>query len=499
MREIVLNDGRILTLTGNETPDQINTLKQKLSMMQQPQTYMEQIREGSPQRQQELARIRQQFQAGEITAPEYAFQKFGEAAGNVGDIVGRGIGDVVGGAYGMLPQDVRSGIEQRAQPYIQDIAQVAQRAGDVYGEVKETFPRAMENVEAAANIATLGIPAGIRSKQLAGSLTRTGKATAQKLLPNPKTLSSDDLKATSSALFRQADEKGGVLKPQITNEFVRDVSRELPQTQIGQTVIGETPVARLVDRIQSIKDQPMTLQAAQEIDEALGELAYGSMNPATGQIDKQGRKFLNIQSKFRNAIENAPEQMVVGGKEGFESLKDARKYWATSLRLRDVERAIQKGLGTEQPQTGIKNAFKTLLNSKKIANYSPAEVRAIEVAAQKGILTDILGNFGSRLNPTVTGALVGFGAESPQAGAAAFLAQAGASAGARKAATALQLRKARRVEELIRQRVGNGVSQKYALTPEISQLLKELGIVVTPAGGISAALDQLQALQTEEQ
>jgi hypothetical protein len=200
-----------------------------------------------------------------------------------------------------------------------------------------------------------------------------------------------------------------------------DVYKELPQTELGQIVTGENTATGLAKRLQSAMDKPMSLQAAQEIDEALGDFAYSSINPVTGQVDKQGMKFLNMQSKFRNAVENASDDMVIGGKEGYETLKDARQYWSTSLRLADVEKAIRKGLATEQPQTGIKNQFKTLLNSKKINQYSPAEVRAIESAANKGSLTDLLGTFGSRLNPQITGGAAFIGTGDPITGLGVLL------------------------------------------------------------------------------
>lgn len=497
MIEVELPDGRIAEFPETMQPAEIQKiLAEQFPSEQVNQSYAQEIMQGSPMRQQEALRIEDQYQQGNLTIPEVFVQKTGEIAGRVGDITGRAIGDVVGGAYGLLPEDFRESVSERLQPIGSAIAPALQTTGELYGQVKEKFPRAVENIEGAANIALFGAPALNRSKQIMGGVERGGKAIGQKFLPNPKELDAESLKATASELFNLADEKGGVLKPEITNKFIQDISEEIPQTQLGKIVAGgDSPVSSLIDRVQNIQNQPMSLKAAQEIDEILGDLAYSNVNPATGAVNKEGMKFLNIQSKFRNVIEEASEASVVGGKDGFKALKDARKYWSTSLRLRDVEKAIQRGLMTEQPQTGIKNAFKSLYNSKKISQYSPAEVQAIKNAAEKGILVDVLGTMGSRLNPQLVGAGTFIGTGNPLASMGAAIAQTAVSGASRKAATALQLKKAKQVEKLIRQRVGQGSNQKMALTPEIKLLAKELGIVSIPSGGVSALLDEINKIQ----
>ena len=500
MIEVELPDGTIAEFPDNMSQEEIsNVLRQQYSIQPARQSYLTQIIEGSPKRQAEFQRIEEQVRSGEISVPEYILQGLGEGAGNIQDVAGRAVGDVVGGAYGLLPEQARGYIEQKAAPLGQAVLPYLQQIGDFYSDLKQEYPRTMENVEAVTNIGTLAAPMFARKQQITGGIERSGQAIKQKFLPKPKDLSAEDLKATASQLYKKADEVGGILKPDVTNKFVDDVLSELPQTKMGKAVIGETPVTKLTQRIQNLRNQPMTLQAAQEIDEALGDLAYSNMNAVTGQIDKQGIKFLNIQNKFRDAIENAPESMVVGGKEGFDALKDARKYWGTSLRLADVEKAIAKGLSTEQPQTGIKNAFKTLLNSKKIKQFSPAEVQAIKQAAEKGTLVDILGTMGSRLNPQFMAAGVGVTTMNPLAAGAAYLGQSALSSASRGAATSLQLKKARYVEDLIRQRVGAGDLQRMKLTPEIRLLAKELGLASAAGGTAKEILDELQNMQQIEQ
>ena len=475
-----------------EEPKTIRFIEEQNSTAR-PQGYLSQIVSGSPQRQNEMQRIITQREAGNISAPEAVFQNFGEAAGNIGDVVGRGMGDVIGGAYGLLPQEFRQGVSTVTAPIGQAIAPAIQKTSEFYGNLKDAFPRTMENVEAGANIASLGGAGALRRQAIGDSVTIAGKSIAQKFLPEPKSLTSQELKQIGGQLFKTANEKGGILSPKLTNQYLDDIAKETPQTEAGIILQGENATTQLLKRAQELRDKPLDLESAKEIDEILGELAYSNITPF-GELDKNGRRFQNMQSKFRSTIENADESMVAGGKEGFEALKSARGYWATSLRLRDIEKIIEKGLQAEQPATSIKNGFKTLLNSKKISSYSPQEVQAIREAANKGAMTDLVGTFGSRLSPQITAGVVGIGTMNPVAGLAAGAANYAFTAGARKAATSMQLKKAKFVENLILERVGKG-NQKFSLTPEIKKLSKEVGIMTLPAGGASALLDELKNIQ----
>jgi hypothetical protein len=86
-----------------------------------------------------------------------------------------------------------------------------------------------------------------------------------------------DAKAVAGAFCKAADAAGGTLTPAFTNRFIDEIGKVAPQTGAGQLVAGETPVAALVRRMNEgagdlppLRDQPLSLQAAQEIDEALG-------------------------------------------------------------------------------------------------------------------------------------------------------------------------------------------------------------------------------------
>lgn len=218
----------------------------------------------------------------------------------------------------------------------------------------------------------------------------------------------DEVRKAAGALFKQADSLGGILTPQVTDDFVDAIEALRPQTKIGKVAAGDSPFTQLVDRLSTIRGEPMSLQAAQELDEHLGTAINSFKNP-DGTLTKEGNKLYSIQTNLRNTIENADEKLVVGGKEGFQALKDARKLWSTSLKMRDIEKIIENADTFQVPATAIKSGFRQIVrNDKRFAQYSKEEQKAIKLAAQTGVGTDLLNIVGSRLGAigaTATGGM----------------------------------------------------------------------------------------------
>jgi len=54
---------------------------------------------------------------------------------------------------------------------------------------------------------------------------------------------SAEAKQVASAFYDQAAKSGGVLTPKFTNNFIDSVTKQLPQTEVGKVVAGESPVS----------------------------------------------------------------------------------------------------------------------------------------------------------------------------------------------------------------------------------------------------------------
>ena len=449
----------------------------------------------------QLQTSREETAAGRQTPFEREIQELGTIVGGAGDIVGRSLGAAAKGIYNVLPERVQQDFSGAGE-YLMGTKPV--QAGlemlgsgmEKYQEFAQENPRAARNIEALTNIGLAGAPALGRGKSIGEAAEGVGRGVMGKFV-KPERLNSEDLRRVGGQLFKDAEQKGGILKPQVTNKFIAEISQKAPQTYAGRIMAGDDEVTKLLGRVQGLANRPLTLEAAKEVDEILGELAYKNMD--MGKFTAEGKKFLDMQSSFRRIIEDAADTDVVGGKAGFDAIKEARKYWSTSLRLRDIERIIERAQNMQVPATGLKTGFRNLINNKNaLKGYSPAEVDAIKKAAETGLMTDLMAVFGSRLNPIITGSAIGVGTANPLMGIAAGAANYATSSMARGLATASQLKKARMVEDLIRQRVQKNGMPNVKLTPEIIGLLKEAGISQVPAGGVSELLNMLEQMRNSD-
>lgn len=272
-----------------------------------------------------------------------------------------------------------------------------------------------DRLESASNAGMVGGVAG-GAIPVVGAVA--GKV-AKQFSKSPTYAGSEEIKQLANQAYKKADETGGVLKGWFTNRFLDDIADIKPASVAGKQVPTDPKLAEALEYVGSLKNQRLTLQDAQNLDEYLGDAIDGFTT--LGQVNKSGQKLLEVQRKLRNSIENADDTLIEGGKQGFESLKEARKLWSAQLKMRDIERIIQKAENTQNPATSIKTGFNNLLlNAKKSKGYTKEELALIEKAAKGGPVQDILGTFGSRLWTIAGGASGGpLGAVGAQVGSMA--------------------------------------------------------------------------------
>lgn len=268
-----------------------------------------------------------------------------------------------------------------------------------------------------------------------------------------------EARAVASDYYKQADALGGDLTPDFTNSFIDSAEKIAPQTEEGRIFTGDTAVTSLVDRMQGLRDHPLSLQAAQEIDEALGGLVDKEYSVAG--MSKEGKHLQDLQATLRNMIEDAGEGDVSGGTQGFEALSLARQAWSQAAKMGDVERILNRAALTDNPATSIKSGIRVLLSSRRARGYSEAEIDALKDAASRGVIGGTLHVFGSRLTPLIAG---GIGATGGPLGA---IATAGIThalgTGARALATNIQEGRAQKALSVL----GAGVP------PAVEQAIRE--------------------------
>ena len=220
--------------------------------------------------------------------------------------------------------------------------------------------------------------------------------------PTPKTAA--EAKQMASDYYAAANQAGGTLSPAFTNRWIDAASKIGPQTEAGKIVSGTNPMSALTERLQQLRDQPLTLKEVQDIDEGLGNL-IDSEHDVTG-LSKVGKNLLNVQSTLRNMIAGAGPADVTGGTAGFDALNQGRAAWSQAMKMSDLERIQTRAAMMDQPATGFKTGIRTLLNNpSRVRGYSPDEIAALKDAQNRGVIGQALHVLGSRLLPLVGAAL----------------------------------------------------------------------------------------------
>lgn len=298
-------------------------------------------------------------------------------------------------------------------------------------------------LEGAASGAKLGAAFGIAAP-IAGA--GFNKLNTKTVIP-----SSQEVRQYAGDLFKKADLEGGIIGAPEANAFYDQIGRLDKQTEVGQAFAGDSLLKKLSQRISNseLRDKPLTFQAAKEADEALGELAYSTMN-IKGELTSDGQKALEAQRALRE---------LVAKTEGGETLSKAREAWSASIRMDDIERIMERASRSEQPASTLRAGFSTLLNqTKKIKGVNPQELKALEKAAQTGIVTDLFRLGGSGLVPIIAGS--GGAAATGGIGALAAIPAYAVQQGSKKIANARQFSRAENALQSTANRLGLVTKEK---------------------------------------
>lgn len=329
--------------------------------------------------------------------------------------------------------------------------------------------------------------AGIFGAVAPSAALTAGRATleAGKKLFSGQAMTADDIQGQAHAAYKMADERGGILSPDFTNKVLDKIDDMKPKHEMGKLMAKDDPVVALSEALAPKRGKPVTLEEAHEFDKRLGAMIDGfyRTNP------NEARRIYDIQTTFRQMIDDAAESDVVGGKAGFEALKEGRHLWSSAAKLRDIEKIITRAQMTDNPAKSIKTGFSNLYNNPaRIKGYSDEQKELISKAAGSGIPTDILRIMGSRLNPIIGGSVGGL---------PAAVATQASSMAARGLATKLEVGRAMNVaNQIAKDAVSGGVQEyKNALMRDLSfnppygavnhSFLDSLGQTYSPLSTIS--------------
>lgn len=394
----------------------------------------------------------------EQTLPETALQLTGQGLGAFGDV----LGNAAISGYRALP-DVKYGIEEGASALgsipIGDET-LGNRAGSAlaslassYDEFQTENPRAARNLEALYEVGSFALPikgAETLSKpvKMAGKGIAKAATKARRLIPKPQKITAQQLRNKASQFYKVADEVGGTVKPNKVTELVNDIvlkidekGSSLPlkaQEALRKFADPEKTVRKAQDIFENLRDQQLTLEGFQAIDQELGSIAYAKATP-----EAASRKIIQMQKQLREMVDNISPDDLTGSNKGFKAYKAGREIWKKQAKIRDIENITAKAFATHRSAENLQKALaRFAAKPDNLRGFTKAEIKAIREASEAGGVQELIRTFGGRLS-----GLIGIGTGNPAYGAGLSL----ASQQARNVGDDIMIRKMDDIASLIAQ------------------------------------------------
>lgn len=375
----------------------------------QDSSFAQRVGQAFDERQANEQRIADEAIAGKRTEAE----ALGEIALSS---TGGKVGDVIGAA---LQPIVKPAIEA-ASPYIpQQVKDVASGISNLYGQIPE---RGRDIVSAGGNLLNL-IPVAATEKAViqsvpkiadvgaagAKTVAKSTKSILEKSVEKvvPKTdefLTSDEARKLAAPLFKEAEQLGGSLGPEVTNKFIEKARSIVPKTTSKVEGGGSIVDQYLNDLVNEKSGQPLSLESIKNMDEHLSDLITGEVKQ-NGKLTNKGRDLMEIQDQFREITNTAALEDTIGKTaEAFDSWRRGQSVWADSYKIRDIEDIFKRAELADNEAMSIKTQFRNLyMNPKKMNAYNQEQRALIKKGAERDLKVDALRVIGSRLISTGMG------------------------------------------------------------------------------------------------
>lgn len=354
--------------------------------------------------------------SGQQTMPESQFQTVGSLAGGIGDVVAQGVQT----GYEALPEFAQKGLQSAGKFAMQtkagqDLQRIAPVAIEKWEEFKGLNPRAARNIEAAANIASLGlgsrgvsalegaVEAPVKGVQRAGRVIKEAIPSEyrQPLKETPlPILSGKEIKDISRESFKGMKESDLVMPQSFTQEIykgAKDLQLER-ESEFGTLGASESALSKFNADFEKLKDKEMTIKDIQALDTNLSKQIYKNTDSTTGRLNAEGNELYELQTDFREMLkENAD-------KSGIKELIEGIDKWGLGLRQEELERILTKAKHRDNEATAIKAGLSRLADSKRFKSYPPEAQKLILQGASDTKVANFLRTVGgSRLLGTMIG------------------------------------------------------------------------------------------------
>ena len=386
------------------------------------------IQEQMRQRGANLADLTAAKESGERFGIEVGYERIGEEAGAIGDVVGQAVSSAAQTGFEALPDIDQDALKLIGTDILQSEAgqlgiQALQKGGEMWGGFEKEHPRTADLIRATVNIGTLGFAGATKPVQAVtkggGKALMSGaKAVTQKKV-QPSGTPAEQMKAYSSSLYQQVDEIGANTKPEATNAFIKELESLKPRSEKAKILAGNRLADEYIDKFKEFEGQSITLAEADEMDKILGDEV--TKHYTVKGLDADGHSILKIQEKFREHITDPKSEMIEGGAEGYKLRLEAAETWSKHKLLEDIETIETNADLTDIPATARKSGYRAIIRNKKRFNrYNAKEKALIKRGAKGGKVANLLRTtIGSRLLSTIVGSTGGVGGVAAAAGLSA--------------------------------------------------------------------------------
>lgn len=253
--------------------------------------------------------------------------------------------------------------------------------------------------------ALLGGAAGLKAVE---SATKSA-ATKAAINAVPKT---EQLEATATQLFKQADDIGLAVKPEGYSDMIDDVFRAAGDD--GFFPANHSKLANAFSELEKWRGSPITLDKLQQLRRNI-KSAYDPANPQQNEVM---RTALN---KFDEVMENLrPDQVLNGNtKAATILLKEANPMWAKFRKAElfdNVTQNAKNAVGANYTEAGFQTAIRQQLrgiakdNFKRFKYLKPAEREQILQVINGGKVENFLRRWGGFSLLSQTGGIKSSGA-----------------------------------------------------------------------------------------
>lgn len=374
--------------------------------------------------------IKQQFDAamsGQQNPAESGFNIVGKGiAGGIADTVGQGVSAIVPDAVKNIAGKAAQSVADFIDRHDPQTGNALMGLSTSIPALQKQYPRVSNLLDSAADLAGVAPLTEAAANGAGKVLSKLGDESGasmnaaslgaapiinkvKSLIQGaPEPITQDAVRTAGSNAYKFVENSGTGFQPSLTDKILSILDNGKQAPIAGKVLTSESKdINGALGEFDDLKGSPLSITDFQKIDSNLGDKAaqaYVSGNANKGRIISQA------QDEIRSLVKpgNLSSADLVGPKEGIDALtQDAIPLWSTQAKMADIQKIVDRANMMDNPSTGIKTGFRNLaLNPGRMAQY-PADIQKMIVkAAKTGIVDDVLGVLGSRLN-AIAGQAVG--------------------------------------------------------------------------------------------